>query len=151
VAEAASLRPARPEDWPQIEALLVQSSLPLDGAQAHLQGFVVACSHAGVVGVAGVEVHDAVGLLRSVAVGRAVQGVGLGRRLVDAAMVQARARGVGEFYLLTTSAGPYFERLGFAECARGMAPAALQASAEFRGACPASATLMVLRSGERKA
>jgi len=45
-------------------------------------------------------------------------------------------------YLLTTTAGPYFERFGFVRTARGDVPQALARSAEFAHACPASATCL---------
>ena len=36
------IRPARPADWPAVEALLQACALPLDGAAQHLADFVVA-------------------------------------------------------------------------------------------------------------
>ena len=71
------------------------------------------------------------------------QGNGLGRALYFNVRERARSRGVGALYLLTTTAADYFERLGFIRESRESAPVALRASAEFRGACPASATLLV--------
>ncbi|HET9726048.1 MAG TPA: hypothetical protein VFP28_03965, partial [Gemmatimonadales bacterium] len=53
-----------------------------------------------------------------------------------------RGAGVRDVYLLTTTAEHYFPRLGFACVGRETVPAALQASAEFTGACPVSAVVM---------
>ena len=47
-------------------------------------------------------------------------------------------------WLLTTTAAPFFARLGFATMERASAPQALQASREFAAACPAGATCMRL-------
>lgn len=57
---------------------------------------------------------------------------------------EARRRNFKAIYLLTTTARDYFQRLGFALADRARAPKALQPSAEFQGACPASADFMVL-------
>lgn len=137
-----TLRPAVPTDWPAIADLLMQCGLPEAGAQAHLGHFVVAVTDGALQGCAGLEVHDTVALLRSVAVARARRRSGLGNTLVQAALRSAHAAGCRDIYLLTTDAARCFERHGFAVMPRADAPAALQASAEFQGACPASATLM---------
>jgi len=138
------VRAARPDDWPAVEALLRACALPVDGAVDHLADFVVA-DHAGrVVAVAGLELHGPDGLLRSVAVSSETRRAGLGRAIVDAVEAMARRRGVQRLHLLTTSAAAYFERRGFRAQERSSAPESLQASVEFRGACPASATFMTL-------
>jgi amino-acid N-acetyltransferase len=53
----------------------------------------------------------------------------------------ARARGIGELYLLTETAPEWFPRLGYLPGDRSRVPAALAASPEFTGACPDSARL----------
>jgi amino-acid N-acetyltransferase len=82
------------------------------------------------------------GLLRSVAVTQEWRGTGVGRTLVDRVLEEGRTAGVREVYLLTTTAEHYFPRLGFVCVDRECVPAALHASAEFTGACPASAVVM---------
>ncbi|MGD9602373.1 MAG: arsenic resistance N-acetyltransferase ArsN2 [Gammaproteobacteria bacterium] len=135
-------RPARDADWPAIAALLEAEGLPRDGAREHLADFVVAEVDGRLVGVAGLECHGPVALLRSVVVAPDARDTGLARRLVTQLGEMAEARGVAALYLLTTSAEAYFARLGFRPIPRDRAPRALQASAEFQGACPASAVLM---------
>ena len=148
MAPEPSLRAARPDDWPGVEALLRACALPIDGAADHLADFVVADVAGRVVAVAGLETHGvADGLLRSVAVSADVRSAGLGRALVDAVERLARGRALQRLHLLTTTAAPYFARRGFVARDRAHAPASLQASAEFRGACPASATYMSLDLG----
>jgi len=144
VSPEPSIRAARPEDWPGVEALLRACALPVDGAAEHLADFVVADVAGRVVAVAGIEAYGADGLLRSVAVSNDARSAGLGSAVVDAAERLAHGRGMQRLHLLTTTAAPYFARRGFEVRDRANAPAALQASAEFRGACPASATFMTL-------
>jgi amino-acid N-acetyltransferase len=142
VASPASIEPARGEYWPQIENLLLTRELPLQGAKEHLGNFLVAADSGRVVGVAGLEVYGAYGLLRSVAVQEHLAGRGLGARLVEAAVARAQSLGVHELYLLTTTAAGYFERLGFERISSKEIPFALSASEELQGACPATATVM---------
>jgi amino-acid N-acetyltransferase len=53
--------------------------------------------------------------------------------------------GVETLVLLTDTAETYFRRLGFRAVPRTGLPEAVMASAEFRGACPASATAMLMK------
>lgn len=143
---AVSVRPAASGDLDAVLALLSVSALPSAGVADHFPGgFVVAVSPAGEIGaVAGVEVHGDAGLLRSVAVRGEMRGAGAGRAVVEAAISLARDAGVRTLYLLTTTADAWFPRFGFARVERDALPAALDASAELRGACPASAIAMRL-------
>jgi len=139
-----AIRQADQADWPAVAALLQAHQLPLDGARDHQHAFVVAHVCGEVVGVAGVEVHGDVALLRSVAVAPGMQGTGIGQALVQTLLDQAKHSPVRQVFLLTTTATAYFQRFGFAPVDRGVVPEALQASAEFQGACPASAALLGL-------
>lgn len=146
-----SLRQANPADWPAVEALLKGNQLPVDGAREHLSTFVIAESGQEVVGCAGAEPRGDVALLRSVAVAKALHHQGIGREMVSLVLQEARRRNFKAVYLLTTTARDYFQRLGFVLADRKTAPKALQQSAEFQGACPASADFMVLAFEQAKA
>lgn len=137
-----SLRPAASADWPAIAALLEANKLPLDGAQTHLATYMVATLDGNVVATAGAEVYGDVALLRSVAVAPALQRQGIGKVLVPRLLEEAKRRQIAKVFLLTATAPEYFEQFGFKRDARDNVPAALQASAEFQGACPAQAALM---------
>lgn len=139
---AVSVRPAVASDWPAISALLQSEGLPLDGARDHLNDFRVAERDGHLVGCAGIEDYGSAALLRSVAVADSERNQGVGSALVDAILENAAACGIAEICLLTTTAEKYFERRGFRRDAIADAPPALRASAEFRGACPASAVFM---------
>jgi amino-acid N-acetyltransferase len=135
-------RSASAADWPAIEALLLEARLPLDGARDHLDNFVVGQAGDRLACVAGLERYGRVALLRSVAVAGQLRGQGVGDQLLDAVKARARQLEVGSLYLLTTTAAPFFSQRGFVMSARAAMPAALQASREFQGVCPASATAM---------
>jgi amino-acid N-acetyltransferase len=137
-----SLRRAVHADHEAVTTLLRDSQLPIDGVAEWLDQFWVAEHQGRMVGVAGMERYGDSGLLRSVAVTQEWRGTGIGRTLVERVLEEGRAAGVREVYLLTTTAEHYFPRLGFGCVDRETVPAALQASAEFKGACPASAVVM---------
>lgn len=126
-----------------VAALLEKAGLPTDdlaaGAPVKLLGIANERACAGVVGL---ELFGGDGLLRSLAVEPARQKTGLGRALVDAAEQEARKAGVRKLYLLTTTAEPYFAKLGYRRVPRADAPASITATAQFASLCPSSAAFM---------
>jgi N-acetylglutamate synthase-like GNAT family acetyltransferase/DNA-binding MarR family transcriptional regulator len=146
------IRLAVESDWPDIERLLQKVALPIAGARANIDEFLVAARGNKILGCAAIEVYGTIGLLRSVAVVPDLQRTGLGRKLTERLFERARSQGIRTLYLLTTTAASYFERLGFKLEARSNAPGALRASEEFRGACPDSARFLrlELRKGTRR-
>jgi amino-acid N-acetyltransferase len=141
---ATSVRAATPEDWPVIERLLTAAGLPLAGARDHLLHFVVAEDGGQILGCAALERYGIDALLRSVAVDRTHRGEGVGEQLVQELVQRAAREGLRSIALLTTSAGEWFPRFGFRSVERADLPEAMNASEELRGACPQSATVMVL-------
>ena len=127
----------------QITTLLSDCGLPFeDLADEHLEHFFGCGEEDSPRGVVGLEIYGSVALLRSLAVAQSARGLGCGRTLVATAEHHARARGVKEIFLLTTSAGPLFEALGYEVAPRESAPEAIRATSEFSTVCPASATFM---------
>ena len=102
----------------------------------------------GPVGFAGLEVHGADALLRSIVVADERRGQGTGRKLVAAMVTEAQRLGIERLWLLTTTAAGFFEHLGFTTVDRAIAPPAIQATSEFRSLCPTSATCMTFALGE---
>jgi amino-acid N-acetyltransferase len=145
-------RAARAEDRPSVEALLTSHNLPLAGVPemfaADPSQFLLAEHGPEVIAVAGIEACCEHALLRSVAVRADWQRRGLGHELVARAVSQAESRGVAALYLLTMTAEHYFPRFGFERVARESVPAAVAATVEFAGACPASAVTMCKTLGE---
>ncbi len=147
VPPSTEQRRAVEADRPAIEGLLAASSLPVAGLDDALPGAVVVTSGDRLVGCAAVEVRGSSGLLRSVAVEPGHRRAGLGRALVVAAEELAAGAGVRDLYLLTETAATWFPRLGYEPVDREAIPVAVQASAEFRGACPVTAVAMRKRLG----
>ena len=143
-----AIRPATSNDLSAVEALLRQNDLPVVGVEPIIQDFLVAEAGKDLVGVVGMEYCCNYGLLRSTAVNPEWRSKGIARQLVERIIAQAEARGINALYLLTTTAESYFPSFGFTKTTRDTVPAEVQATDEFRGACPASATVMsrVLRA-----
>lgn len=140
---AATIEPLRPEDASAVLRLLEVNHLPTDGLRDHWQTTIVARDGADrIVGSAALEIYADGSLLRSVAVDPAMQGRGLGRDLVSAALDLAQQRNTPAVYLLTTTADDYFPKFGFSRITRAEVPAGVQQSIEFTSACPASAVVM---------
>ncbi|MFM0292210.1 arsenic resistance N-acetyltransferase ArsN2 [Paraburkholderia sp. RL17-380-BIE-A] len=135
------IRAARSDDLDAIKALLAENELPVvDVTDELLRDFVIAEDADGsVVGSVCVERFGRNALLRSLTVAKHARNRRLGGDLVAHAENLARASGVGELWLLTTTAADFFSRAGYASVDRGTAPAELQASTQFSQLCPASA------------
>ena len=137
-----TIRAATPADASAVRAMLSAAELPLDGVPDDLAHFLVAEREGIVIGAIGLEPYGEAVLLRSAVVATSERGSGVGERLVHALLDDARRGGAQEVVLLTTTAEHWFPRFGFVPIPRDAVPAALHASAEFRGACPASAVVM---------
>lgn len=123
--------------------LLQRSGLPTeDLADARAEDFRVIERAGEIMGCVAVETYGSHGLLRSLAVATEARGLGLGGRLVEAAEALARERKLATLVLLTTTAAPFFDRLGYARMDRAELPDALQQSSEVASVCPASAVAM---------
>ena len=142
------VREATPADLATARDLIAAAGLPLTGLED--AALVLVAEHAGaLVDAVALERHgtgaDTAYLLRSAPVDPAQRGHGIGAALTAAALAH-----VG---LLTETASEYFPRFGFNPVDRDELPAALTASAELQGACPASARALLRprtdRSGGR--
>jgi amino-acid N-acetyltransferase len=130
------------QDLPAVRALLAHHHLPLDGVDDLAEAMVIARANTAIVGVAALELYSDGALLRSVAVDPSVQGQQVGHQLTQAALEMARRRGAASVFLLTTTAEGFFPKFGFERIARADVPESVQASIEFRSACPSSAVIM---------
>ncbi|GAA4447176.1 hypothetical protein GCM10023189_03230 [Nibrella saemangeumensis] len=139
---AIHIKPAQPDHQPTVSALLESVQLPVNDLPTGLPGFIVALDDERLIGSAGVESFESIGLLRSVAVDPDYRDHKLGRRLVDAVLETARQQGVREAYLITTTADQYFERYGFERVERNTVPSPVAATQQFSQLCPASAVVM---------
>ncbi len=95
------------------------------------------------IGVIGIEQLEDIGLLRSLAVSKDFQGLGVAGRLCDAVFTYSAENNVKEIYLLTETASKFFEHKGFTEIARTAVPNRLRKTLQFSYLCPDSATVML--------
>ena len=137
-----SVEQAGPHDLAAIEALLAANQLPTDGLRESLGTALVARVGSRTIGSVALEVYRSGVLVRSVAVDSAWRGRGIGHQLTSAALDLARNLGADAAYLLTTTAGDFFPRFGFAPVERADVPHDVKQSIEFRTACPSSALAM---------
>jgi arsenate reductase len=136
---------ARLDDVSAVLALVEGNRLPLEGLAEHMATTLVARIDGRIVGSAALELYADGALLRSVAVEPEWRDRGLGGALTTAALTLASQLRAPAVFLLTTTAERYFPRFGFEPIERIDVPPSVQASIEFRSACPASAAVMRLR------
>jgi amino-acid N-acetyltransferase len=139
---ALSIENARPEDREAVTALLQRAELLTDDLPAELTGFLLVKEQATSVGVAGLERFGTLGLLRSVAVSPDYQGKKIAAQLVGRLLETAKAAGITDVYLITTTAERYFERQGFKSIDRQNVPDVIQQTQQFSALCPTSAVVM---------
>jgi amino-acid N-acetyltransferase len=142
--EITRIRAATTRDVVPVLALLREASLSLPGVEEHFGSFVVAERGSRIVGAMGLELRGGEALLRSAVVAPDARGTGVAAALYAQIEEVARVNGVRTLVLLTTAAQGYWARHGFAPIARDDVPTSVTLSEEFRGACPASATAMLL-------
>ena len=126
-----------------IRSMLTANDLPSADVAAHVENFLLAWSGSELVGTIAVELLGEDGVLRSLCVAPSFRDRGLGTRLGRSAEALARNAGVRHLYLLTTTAGAFFERAGDTTCRRESVPDNVGRTAEFSSLCPLTATCMV--------
>lgn len=130
---------------PQLKILLQNCGLPVSDLFEDKEMLFVALQQGNTyVACAGVELHDNLGLLRSVAVDPAFRNQGLASKLLTELTNISTEKGVQQLHLLTTTAEKYFLTKGFCVEKRENAPAAIGATIEFSSLCPASSVYMTM-------
>ena len=133
------------DDLESLKAFLKENALPADDIRLEGNQFAIYRDSAGkMVGTGGLEFYGDYCLLRSVAVAPGYRGTGLGKEIVKDLISRAEVKSVWSISLLTETAQPFFEKLGFETVLREKAPKEIQASSEFSTVCPVSAVLMSL-------
>jgi len=136
---------ATPADLSAVRALLDRYELPTTDLEAkHLEQFLVCRVGGQLAGAIGLEVLGDVGLLRSLAVAPEFRGRRLGHALWTRLHEEARRRGIGHLYLLTTTADGLFSGWGFRRVGRDVVPDAVRATPEYSALCPSTATVMTM-------
>ena len=130
-------------DDPRLASALQSAGLPIaDLGEPGRTFFAYRTSAGQNVGFGGYEALGENALLRSIVVLPETRERALGRNLV--ALLQRRAfdRGARRAWVLTSSAAPFFEKVGFKPVAREIAPASVLATRQAAQLCPSSATLL---------
>jgi len=122
--------------------LLAAEKLPVEDLPQTLDSFIVAIQDGKVIGVAGIEVYGAYGLLRSLAVKQEYRSSGIAGKLLVRIDAMSSLKQLSALYLLTETAPGYFEKKDFYRISREDVPAEVQQSTEFSHVCPVSAIVM---------
>jgi arsenate reductase len=126
-----------------LAAALAAEGLPVDDlTDAGRTFYTFSTLDGATVGYGGFELLGEHVLLRSVAVLPALRGKGLGRNIVPLLLYRAYREGARTAWLLTNSAAPFFEKIGFKVVDRQAAPGAVLATRQAASLCPASAPLL---------
>lgn len=126
-----------------LRSALAGAGLPVDDLTDAGRSFFRFSQGGATVGFGGLELYGEAAFLRSIVVLSDRQGFGFGHAITLGLLEQAHRQGAGSAYLLTESAAPFFQLLGFRPIARDEAPAAIQTTRQAASLCPASAALMV--------
>lgn len=126
-----------------LAAALAAEGLPVDDlTEAGRIFYTFSTLDGASVGYGGYEPLGEHVLLRSIAVLPAFRGKGLGRNIVPLLLYHAYREGARTAWLLTDTAAPFFEKIGFKVVDRQAAPAAVLATRQAASLCPASALLL---------
>jgi len=135
---------AEAADADDIRRLLGSAELSSDGVERKLEDTLVCRDDGDLAATACLEPAGSHGILRSVAVRDDLRGLGLGMLVSTAVLRQGRDRGITSFALLTETAAPFFEQLGFRRTERSDLPEEVRNSRHAAEECARSATPLVL-------
>ena len=125
-----------------IAAILSAQNLPADDLPKVLDNFFVALDSENIIGVIGLEIYGAYGLLRSLAVIPEYRNKGVAGKLIERLESLAALKGLTALYLFTETAPEYFAAKFFKKITRNEMPEELKQSSEFSHVCPESAIVM---------
>lgn len=131
------------EQMTTLKDLLKINKLPSDDIQLDGNLFLLYQDDSGkIIGSGGLEFYGNYCLLRSLATSAGYRKQGYGKRITADLLKKAKEMSAKEVYLLTETAQPFFERIGFKNESREDAPNEIKRSSEFSSVCPVSAVLM---------
>ena len=132
----------RAGDLAQLENLLLANNLPVEDCADQAQNFYGIFNDKDLIAAGGLEPAANFALLRSVVVHEQYRGRGLGKSIIEYLVRLADSDGRESIYLLTETAGSYFENLGFKRIDRVEVPAAIVNTRQFSSLCPDTATCL---------
>jgi len=131
-------------DLAQLEALLRLNHLPTQDCAAQAQNFYGIFNGEELIAAGGLEPAADYVLLRSIVVKKQYRASGLARNIAEYLISLAEAEGRQAVYLLTETAGSYFQKLGFTSLSRADVPAEIAQTQQFSALCPDSASCLVM-------
>ena len=131
-------------DLAQLEDLLCLNHLPTQDCAAQAQNFYGIFDGDELIAAGGLEPTVDYALLRSIVVKEEFRASGLARSISENLISLAEAEGTQALYLLTETAGSYFQKLGFIPLSRAEVPAAIAQTRQFSALCPESASCLVM-------
>ena len=132
-----------PDALPEIRAALLAAKLPAAELTPGAVYYRFADESGRTVGFGGLEGRREDRLLRSLVVLPEFRGAGLGVAMVRELEGFARNAGAKTLHLLTTTAAPFFGRLGWEPRDRMAAPVDIAVTTEFSSLCPKTARYLV--------
>lgn len=133
---------SNPGEFDSFKAALRSVGLPHSDLNYKNQLLISYYDNNELIGTAGIEIKDRVGLLRSVSVPPKHQRKKLGTQIIESILSFAKENNLYEVYLLTETAKDFFNRFGFTEVSRDTVPSEIKSTTEFASVCPASAVCM---------
>ncbi len=134
---------AQPEDLDSIILLMKKQKLVSEEIKEHLENFYVIKYENEIIGCAGIEHYEDVGLLRSVAIDTRFQGKGLGKKIVSKMLSVAQEKGIVYLYLLTDTAENFFKRFSFKIISRNKVDKRIKQTYEYSTGCEETAIVMI--------
>lgn len=131
-------------DLAQLEDLLCLNHLPTQDCATQAQNFYGIFDGDDLIAAGGLEPTADYALLRSIVVKEEFRASGLARSISEYLISLAEAEGTQAVYLLTETAGSYFQKLGFIPLSRAEVPAAIAQTRQFSALCPESASCLVM-------
>lgn len=132
------------ESFQTFRALLKASGLPADDLNYQKDLLVGYYEGNELVGTGALEIYGQYALLRSLSVKLGIRGRSVGTTITEYLVHEARNKNLKTIYLLTERAHEFFLKMGFTDTRREAVPQELNASSEFAGVCPQSASVMYL-------
>ena len=134
----------QPGNLVQLEELLCCNHLPTQDCAEQAQNFYGIFDSDILIAAGGLEPAADYALLRSVVVMEQYRGSGLARKISAYLISLAESEGRRAVYLLTETAGSYFQKLGFTPLSRAKVPVAIAQTRQFSALCPDSASCLVM-------
>jgi N-acetylglutamate synthase-like GNAT family acetyltransferase len=134
-----------PDNLVQLEDLLSRNHLPTQDCAEQAQIFYGIFDSDVLIAAGGLEPAADCALLRSVVVMEQYRASGLARKISEYLISLAESEGRRAVYLLTETAGPFFQKLGFTPLSRAEVPVTIAQTRQFSALCPDSASCLVMQ------